>query len=113
MRFFLIILLVIVQLPFAWTAQPSGDDERGSYSTLMDKGNIEFLRQLQKRLKAAGYEQVELIPQMFVAIVKRAGEEPTVIIVDYNTMRAMEVKGAIEFADEGKRSRPETYLRRD
>jgi hypothetical protein len=109
MRCLLILLLLLS--PFnARASQTDRAEAPRDYSSLLDKSNEEFLRALAKRIREAGYQHVQLVPQMFVAIVEKSNGERTVLIVDYNTMQTLEVDGGLGFTDAAKVSRPETEL---
>jgi hypothetical protein len=58
---------------------------------LDSKSNIEFLRELGKRIEGAGYSDVHLIPQMFVVLANRSDGRQTTLIVDSKTLQAVEV----------------------
>ena len=76
----------------------------------MEKANVDFLRELANRIKKSGYEQVEIVPQMFVVIAKKPEGKPQMLIVDYNTMRAIEVENGLDFGVGLKSSTPETEI---
>ena len=58
------------------------------YSKLLDKENVEFLRNLARLLKAKGFKDVRVVPQLFVATAKNAVGQEVTIIVDYNTLES-------------------------
>jgi len=108
-HFVLILFLLITVTPVL--ARTSGEPTpRGEYSRTMDKANVDFLRELADRIKKSGYEQVEIVPQMFVVIAKKPEGKPQMLIVDYNTMRAIEVENGLDVGVGLKSSTPETKI---
>ena len=109
MPHFVLILFLLITVPVL--ARTSGEaTQRGEYSPTMDKANVDFLRELANRIKKSGYEQVEIVPQMFVVIAKKPEGKPQMLIVDYNTMRAIEVENGLDFGVGVKSSTPETKI---
>jgi hypothetical protein len=92
MRFFLVLLLMVSSMS-AHAAQPA----KGSKESLESKSSAIFLRELTKRIEAAGYNNVHMIPQMFVVLANRSDGTLTALIVDSKTLKAVEVEGALEF----------------
>ena len=82
-----------------------------SYSEQLDKSDIEFLRQLAKNIEDAGYNRVQIIPEMFVVLATREGKR-IVLIVNSNTLKAAEIEGGIEALTAGTNelAPPETSL---
>jgi hypothetical protein len=106
-------LLIFLLLATNASAQASENDATLSgrdYSRLMDKANQDFLRELANRIKEAGYADVQIVPQLFVVIAKKTNGSPKMLIVDYNTMRAIEVENGLEFGGGAKNSAPETDI---
>jgi hypothetical protein len=91
MRLLLAIFLALSTSCFA--AGKVGEPQ--SYSEQLDKSNIEFLRQLAKNIETAGYERVQVVPEMFVAIAIHEGKR-TVLIVNSNTLKTVEFARGIE-----------------
>jgi hypothetical protein len=61
-----------------------------SYSEQMDAANAMFLAELRKRLQQKGYEQVQVVPQMFVVLAKESGRSVT-LIVDSDSLQTLAV----------------------
>ena len=109
MHFFLALCLVLNTFP-AFAAANDGKPQ--SYAEQLDKSNIEFLRQLSKSVEDAGYKHVRVVPEMFVVLVERRDGKGTVLIVNSNTLKAVEVEGSLEALTAGGRdvAAPETSL---
>jgi|SRR3954454_16608794 hypothetical protein len=93
MRFFLALCLMLdtyAALAAATDVKPQ------SYAEQLDKSNIEFLRQLSKNVEDAGYKHVQIVPEMFVVLVERGDGKRIVLIVNSNTLKAVEVEGGLE-----------------
>src|SRR4051794_20450753 len=60
------------------------------YATTMDQQNVDFLRQLAMRIEQTGYRDAKVIPQMFVVVAKRRDGKDITLIVDSNTLKALE-----------------------
>jgi hypothetical protein len=61
-----------------------------SYSEQMDAANAKFLAELRERLRRKGYEEVQIVPQMFVVLAKERGRNVT-IIVDSDSLQTLAV----------------------
>ena len=94
MRYFLVLLLMVSSMPALAAGPAKGSKPKES---LESKSNAIFLRELTKRIEGAGYNNVHMIPQMFVVLGNRSDGKPTALIVDSKTLKAVEVEGALEF----------------
>ena len=72
-------------------------------SKLQDKENVEFLRNLAKLLQAKGFKDVRIVPQIFVATAKNAGEQE---------VESFSFEGELLLVGAAKKSEPETVLPR-
>ncbi len=61
-----------------------------------DDSQMEFLRQLSKKIEKGGFKKVKIIPQMFVAVVQNQHGRSFVLVVNSNTLKAFEVEGALD-----------------
>jgi hypothetical protein len=105
MPYFLVLLLVVSSMS-ALAAEPA----KGPKDSLGSKSNANFLRELAKRVEGAGYNNVHMIPQMFVVLANRSGAQQTALIVDSKTLQAVEVEGALEFIGNATGTRTGTEL---
>ena len=103
---YLLALLLVANCTAAIAAEPA----KTPNELLDSKSNIEFLRELGKRIEGAGYSDVHLIPQMFVVLANRSDGRQTTLIVDSKTLQAVEVVGALEFIGKATGTRPGTEL---
>ena len=91
---------IALVLSFAITNPAAAQQTRPANTKVTTKSNVAFLRDLTKRIEGAGYSKVRMIPQMFVVLAIRADGKPITLIVDSNTLNAVEVEGAQEFIEE-------------
>jgi hypothetical protein len=61
------------------------------YSQQMDAANDMFLADLRQRLLQRGYEQVRVVPQMFVVKAMEKGR-PVTLIVDSDSLQSLAIK---------------------
>jgi hypothetical protein len=62
-----------------------------SYSQQMDAANQAFLAELRKRLTQNGYEEVRVIPQMFVVKAIEKGRAVT-LVVDSDSLQSLSIR---------------------
>src|SRR4051812_22397578 len=105
-----LIALTLFFVPTSFAAAMPKREQSRDYSKLMDKQNVEFLRQLAMLLEAKGLKEVRIIPQMFVATAKNDSGDEVTVIVDYNTLQAFSFEGKLPFIDAGKDSKPEIAI---
>jgi hypothetical protein len=60
------------------------------YSNQIDAANEMFLRELRERLQQKGFQEVNIVPQMFVARAKDKGRTVT-LIVDSDSLQSMAI----------------------
>ena len=104
------IALIIMLVPAQLGATTVEKEPSRDYSKLLDKENVEFLRNLAMLLPAQGFKDVEIIPQMFVATAKNGDGQTKTLIVDYNTLKAFSFDGELPLMSSGKDSQPETAV---
>ena len=68
-----------------------------------DDSQVEFLRRLSKTIEQSGFKKVQIIPQMFVAVVENQEGKSSVLVVDSTTLKAFEVDGALDVVDQSTR----------
>jgi hypothetical protein len=87
--FFCIVILVV---PTAVASLNDGDGPVGGkpYSEQLDAANEMFLAELRKRLQQKGYEEVSIVPQMFVVHAKQNGRSVT-LIVDSDSLQSLAI----------------------
>jgi hypothetical protein len=108
MRRLLALIIVLVPTQLAATV---GEKEPGrDYSKLMDKANVEFLRNLELLLQAKGFKDVRIVPQMFVATAKDREGKTKTLIVDSNSLKSFSFDGELPLISAEKDSKPETVV---
>jgi hypothetical protein len=105
-----LIALIIVLAPAQLVATTVEKEPWRDYSKLLDKENVEFLRNLAMLVQAQGFQDVRIIPQMFVATAKNGEGQTKTLIVDYNTLKAFSFDGELPLISTGKDSQPETAV---
>jgi hypothetical protein len=85
--FFYILLLLA---PAVAALQDEGPVGGKSYSEQLDAANRLFLAELRKRMQQKGYEEVEVVPQMFIVRAKEKGRSVT-LIVDSDSLQSLSV----------------------
>jgi hypothetical protein len=94
-----LIALTLFFIPASLVAATVEQGQSRDYSKLVDKENVEFLRNLAVLLEAKGLKDVRIIPQMFVATAKNDGGRDVTVIVDYNTLQAFSFEEKLPFVD--------------
>jgi len=105
-----LIALTLFFIPASLVAATVEKGQARDYSKLIDKGNVEFLRNLAVLLESKGLKDVRIIPQMFVATAKNDGGRDVTVIVDYNTLQAFSFEEKLPFVDAAKDSKPEMAI---
>jgi hypothetical protein len=105
-----LIALIILLVPAQIAATTVEKDASRDYSKLLDKENIEFLRNLAVLLQSQGFKDVRIIPQMFVATAKNSNGQPKTLIIDYNTLKAFSFDGELPLVSTAKEGQPETAV---
>jgi hypothetical protein len=100
---------LIAFIPVQLAASTVETEQPRDYSKMLDKQNIEFLRNLATLLETKGFKDVQIIPQMFVAKARNSAGKEVTIIFDYNTLKALSFEGELPLANP-KESQPETVL---
>jgi hypothetical protein len=100
-----VILLSLLLVPAKTAESPA--EAPSSYAKRMDKENIEFLRQLSRMVGEKGFRDVEPVPQMFVFLAKRSDGREITLLVNSDTLQAMELKGTSDFLRSATRALPE------
>jgi hypothetical protein len=88
-------LLPAFMFAFVRSADAATATEPRDYSKLIDKDNVEFLRQLQRSISSQGYREVRVIPQFFVATAVGSDGRLRTLIIDYNTLKMFSFEGAL------------------
>src|SRR3954463_3214351 len=109
MRSLIALIFLLAQADLAAAATVEKNPSR-DYSKLLDKENVEFLRNLAMLLEAQGFKDVRIIPQMFVAAAQNKRGREVTVIVDYNTLQAFSFEGKLPFVEAGKDSKPEMAI---
>src|SRR3954462_6068742 len=105
-----LIALALLAVPVRLAAAPAENEPARDYSKLLDKENVEFLRNLAMLLQAQGFRDVRIIPQMFVATAKDEHGKTKTLIVDSNTLKAFSFDGELPIVSTAKDSQPETAV---
>jgi hypothetical protein len=87
--------LFCIAMLAATTAPAALKDQDGPvggkpYDDQLDAANEMFLGELRKRLQQKGFEEVSIVPQMFVVRAKDKGRNIT-LIVDSDSLQAMAI----------------------
>jgi hypothetical protein len=109
MRSFIILIFLLIPAHLAAAATVEKEPSR-EYSKLLDKENVEFLRNLAILLEGQGFKDVRIIPQLFVAIAKNSEGRPKTLMVDYNTLKAFSFDGELPLVSTVKDGQPETAV---
>jgi hypothetical protein len=104
MRFLIGILLALTSCAALGSVTDFKPQPSQTYESQLDKANLEFLRQLSKKVEDAGFKHVRVIPEMFVVIVERPDGKPAAMVVDSNTLKAFEVEGGLNAILSGMRN---------
>jgi hypothetical protein len=109
MRFLIPLALLLIPPTHLAAATVISEPAR-NYSKLLEKENVEFLRNLAMLLQAQGFKDVQIVPQMFVATAKDHDGKVKTLIVDYNTLKAFSFDGELPLVGTAKQSYPETTV---
>jgi hypothetical protein len=87
--------LFCIAATLAATTAPAALNDQGPvggkpYDDQLDAANEMFLGDLRKRLQQKGFEEVSIVPQMFVVRAKDKGRHIT-LIVDSDSLQAMAI----------------------
>jgi hypothetical protein len=61
------------------------------YGEQLDGGNEKFLLELKRRVEGAGFREVAVMPSMFVVTAKNASGREVAMIVDSDTLEALQI----------------------
>jgi hypothetical protein len=92
MRRLAVLTLVLVAIPTASANVDSSEPVGGkTYAEQMDAANAAFLAELKRRIERAGFEDVEIVPRVFVATGKDRQGRGVSLIVDSDTLKTLQV----------------------
>jgi|tagenome__1003787_1003787.scaffolds.fasta_scaffold17261422_2 hypothetical protein len=66
--------------------------------------SLQLLQNIRRGLENAGFEEVQIASQIFVATVKKPSGKRSTLLVDASTMKAMELEGTSDFIGRGSQS---------
>lgn len=95
-RVLIIVLLTVVASTATAKQEPLGTPINYStpYSVLSSSSaNTAFIRELQRKVEAAGYTDVQVEPRMFFATAMDATGNPVGLMVDADTETTIEIDG--------------------
>lgn len=81
------------------------------YEAQLNGGNEKFLLELKRRVEGAGFGDVEILPSMFVVTAKSSSGRDVALIVDSDTLQALQI-GSDEVAEASQCQAAPEALRR-
>ena len=93
-----LILLIMLTSFGVWAA--TDQFPRRDYAKTLDEENRQFLKQLSRLVKAKGFSEVEIIPQLFVARVKDTEGHDRTLIINSDTLQAYPFEGQLPLVEE-------------
>jgi len=70
---------------------PTGPVGGKPYESQLNGGNEMFLLELKRRVEGAGYADVEIMPSMFVVTARTSSGRSVALIVDSDTLEALQI----------------------
>jgi hypothetical protein len=81
------------------------------YENQLNGGNEKFLMELKRRVEGAGFGDVEIMPSMFVVTAKTSSGRSVALIVDSDTLQALQIGSDEETAAAQCEAAPEALRR--
>jgi hypothetical protein len=85
------ILLIVASEAAVGNAVANGPVGGKPYEEQLNGANDKFLMELKRRVESSGFDQVEILPSMFVITAKNRTGQNVTLVVDSDTVQTLQI----------------------